>query len=138
MHGIGVEDFIYIKLDFIVTNSIIQQCLSYPYYIQVFLKVNARQFLSFVEEGTGIGQLGNYWSQTGMAGGTWTTKGSCHSYNRCVFTTLRFCMVNPFSTFAMRAFSSRLASDNFCRSFRALNIKINARMGATEMEVTFH
>ncbi len=74
MHGIGVEDFIYLKLDFIVTNSIMQSCLSYPFYVPVFLKVNARQFLRFVEEGTG-----NYLSPTGMAGGTWIAEASCHS-----------------------------------------------------------
>ncbi len=83
MHGIGVEDFIYIKLDFIVTNSIMQPYLSFPYYIQVFVKVNASQLLSFVMRGTGIGhngeQLDNYWSPTGIGGGTWITMWSCHS-----------------------------------------------------------
>ncbi len=45
------------------------------------LSVVIRQFLSFVEKGTGIehseDQLGSYWSPTGIEGGTWITKAPC-------------------------------------------------------------
>ncbi len=84
------------QADFIITTSTMQPYLSYPYYIQVLLKVCFSQLPSFVEEGTGIGrnedQLDNYWSPTGMEGETWITMGLCQSKGRWVFTTLKSCL----------------------------------------------
>ncbi len=76
-------------------------------YNTVSVKVN--KFINFVDQGDGIkyseGQLGGYWSTTGMEGGTLNCKGSYHRQGRKTFPTLISCLANSLSSFAMHTFA---------------------------------